>query len=203
MKIIKIHSIIILFSVLLMNCGGTQKRANTPIDTEHMKLHTTADPTETPALIEVSDTPNAPTDSVLMRSINTYLTLKDALVLDDQVGAAQASSLFIAALQVLDTTHVSPENKQTFQSTLQIIQEYSEKISSSDLATQRSHFEALSQHMIELIEMTGTPKKLYQQYCPMYNQNAGGSWLSDSENIRNPLFGSEMLACGRIQKEIK
>ena len=56
--------------------------------------------------------------------------------------------------------------------------------------------------MIDLIAITGTSKKLYQAYCPMYNNNKGAQWLSDSREIQNPYYGSEMMKCGEVIKEI-
>ena len=53
-----------------------------------------------------------------------------------------------------------------------------------------------------MIAITGTDKKLYQDFCPMYNNNKGAQWLSTTEEIKNPYFGSKMMGCGKVQKEI-
>ena len=50
-----------------------------------------------------------------------------------------------------------------------------------------------------MVGITGTETKLFQQFCPMYDK--GSSWLSMSKDIKNPYYGSKMLACGRIEKE--
>ncbi|EKF53808.1 hypothetical protein I215_15663, partial [Galbibacter marinus] len=47
---------------------------------------------------------------------------------------------------------------------------------------------------------TGTENTLYQQFCPMYD--GGSAWLSLSKDIKNPYYGSQMLNCGKVQKEI-
>lgn len=44
---------------------------------------------------------------------------------------------------------------------------------------------------------------LYVQYCPMFEGDKGGSWLSISKDIKNPYFGDMMLSCGEVKKEIK
>jgi hypothetical protein len=47
-------------------------------------------------------------------------------------------------------------------------------------------------------------KKLYQDYCPMYDQGKSGYWISESKD-QNP-YGSEMLTCGgmvRVVNELK
>jgi hypothetical protein len=36
----------------------------------------------------------------------------------------------------------------------------------------------------------------------MYNNNAGGMWLSASNEIKNPYYGNKMMKCGSVQQEI-
>ena len=61
----------------------------------------------------------------------------------------------------------------------------------------------LSIDIADMVAITGAAKTLYQQYCPMYNNNKGGMWLSASEEIKNPYYGAKMLNCGEVQKEIQ
>jgi hypothetical protein len=56
--------------------------------------------------------------------------------------------------------------------------------------------------MIDLIDIVGTSQKLYQAYCPMYNNNKGAQWLSVTKEIKNPYYGSKMMDCGEVQREI-
>jgi len=51
-----------------------------------------------------------------------------------------------------------------------------------------------------MVAITGTQVKLYEQFCPMYD--GGTAWLSTKEEIRNPYYGSQMLKCGKVQREI-
>ena len=51
-----------------------------------------------------------------------------------------------------------------------------------------------------MVAITGTKNKLYQQFCPMYDK--GSAWLSTSNEVKNPYYGSKMLKCGKVQKEI-
>lgn len=43
---------------------------------------------------------------------------------------------------------------------------------------------------------------LVEAYCPMAFDNKGASWLQAEERISNPYFGSKMLRCGEIRKQI-
>ncbi len=55
--------------------------------------------------------------------------------------------------------------------------------------------------MISMVALTGSHIPPYEQYCPMYNNNKGGVWLSSTEKILNPYFGSSMLRCGMVRGE--
>ena len=52
--------------------------------------------------------------------------------------------------------------------------------SSGNLDHQRAHFDMLSINMKDLIAIAGADRKLYQEYCPMYNDGDGAMWLSES-----------------------
>ena len=43
----------------------------------------------------------------------------------------------------------------------------------------------------------------YYQFCPMALNNEGAFWLSESADIRNPYFGSDMLTCGETRDTIR
>ena len=46
-------------------------------------------------------------------------------------------------------------------------------------------------------------EKAYYQYCPMANRDQGAYWFSETEEIRNPYFGEDMLGCGENRETIK
>ena len=60
----------------------------------------------------------------------------------------------------------------------------------------------MSHHAKEIVKLSDTDRKLYLQYCPMYANNTGGYWLSEEEQVLNPLFGSKMLKCGVVKEVI-
>jgi len=74
----------------------------------------------------------------------------------------------------------------------------------SDIEQLRKAFQAVS---ATTIEMTNTLKPLdetiYVLHCPMADNNKGADWLSSEKEIKNPYFGSSMLNCGEVTKEIK
>lgn len=68
---------------------------------------------------------------------------------------------------------------------------------------QREHLASLSKDVNDLISLFGTPQKLYQDYCPMFNDKKGAIWLSETKEIKNPYYGAKMSTCGSVQKELK
>ena len=67
---------------------------------------------------------------------------------------------------------------------------------------QREHFALISKDIIDLIEQAGTSKKLYQDFCPMANDGKGAIWISETKEIKNPFYGSQMLTCGSLKKTL-
>ena len=132
--------------------------------------------------------------------IAIYLTLKDALVADDSKAAADAGEKLAIALEKMDTSKYNEEQQKELKEIIETAKEHAEHIAKSEMDHQREHFKSLSIDMIDMVAITGTPNTLYQQFCPMYDK--GSAWLSASNEIRNPYYGSKMLKCGKVQKEI-
>ena len=66
----------------------------------------------------------------------------------------------------------------------------------SDIEKQRSHFKHLSAHLSKGVKLFGVNQKVYEQFCPMADNNKGAYWLSLNEPIKNPYLGAKMLTCG-------
>ncbi|SDR67632.1 Protein of unknown function [Gillisia sp. Hel1_33_143] len=134
--------------------------------------------------------------------IDNYLKIKNALVADNQEEAAKAGGLLISDFEKFDKTSYSSEEQKELTDIIEDAKEQAEHISESPMDHQREHFDILSKDVIDMIAITGTDKKLYQDFCPMYNNKKGAQWLSSTEEIKNPFFGSKMMNCGEVQKEI-
>lgn len=134
--------------------------------------------------------------------IDNYLKIKNALVADDRDAAAEAGSDLMGDFNDFDKSGYSSEEQQELTDIIEDAKEHAEHISESPIEHQREHFDILSKDVIDMIGITGTSKKLYQDFCPMYNDNKGAQWLSASKEIKNPYYGSKMIDCGEVQKEI-
>ena len=133
--------------------------------------------------------------------IDHYLELKNALVAEDSEKAATAGRMVFNALEQLDRSSIAEAQQQEVEDIVVDAMEHAEHIAESDIGHQREHFQILSIDLSDLVAITGTDRTLYQAYCPMYNE--GGIWLSTTEEIKNPYFGSKMLKCGEVQEVIQ
>ena len=134
--------------------------------------------------------------------IDSYLALKTALVQDDSKAAANAGQKLAEATSGLDISTFDAPKQAVIKEILEVLKEHGEHIAKSEIAHQREHFEGMTKDFMELLAQVGTDRTLYQQYCPMYNKGNGGSWLSETQEIKNPLFGSKMLTCGSVKETI-
>jgi hypothetical protein len=134
--------------------------------------------------------------------VANYLELKDALVADNKDGAAKVGAKMVSNFNSFDTSSFSSDQQKELKDIVEDAKEHAEHISKSPIDHQREHFDVLSKDMIDLITITGTEKTLYQDFCPMYNNNKGAQWLSADKEIKNPYYGSKMMTCGSVQKQI-
>jgi DUF438 domain-containing protein len=129
-----------------------------------------------------------------------YFMLKDALVGDDTKKAAQAGTKLMASLKTFDTKSYTKEEQKEFTDIIADAIEHAEHISESAIDHQREHFKTLSKDITDMVAITGTKNTLYEQFCPMYDK--GSAWLSSSNEVRNPYYGSKMLKCGSVKAQI-
>ncbi|MEO9021768.1 MAG: DUF3347 domain-containing protein [Ginsengibacter sp.] len=143
-----------------------------------------------------SDAQNPESQQVLA----DYMSLKDALVATDEKAAADAGKKLESTLKSIKLDSYTSEEQKELKEIIESATEHAEHIGKSDMAHQREHFQMLNQYVTDMVAITGTANTLYQQFCPMYGE--GGAWLSMEKEIRNPYFGSKMMKCGEVQKEI-
>ena len=132
--------------------------------------------------------------------LSDYFNLKDALVNDDNKKAKEFGAVLAMSLKSLDVSKFTAAQKAELTEIIEDGVEHAEHISESDIKHQREHFKILSKDVTDMVAITGTANKLYEQFCPMYD--GGTAWLSMNKEVRNPYYGSSMLKCGKVQKEI-
>lgn len=137
--------------------------------------------------------------------VEDYLKLANALANDDSKAAAKVSAILSVTLNSLNPNELDELGKKKYAKISAVINEHLKHIigNPADIDHQRAYFALLSKDMNDLIKAFGTDKKLYQAYCPMYEEGKSGYWISETKEIRNPYFGSQMLNCGSIVATVK
>ncbi len=140
----------------------------------------------------------------LKTTFDNYLVVKDALVKDDSKKVVEGARQLLNSLNLIDMKLLKDNNEQNHWMKLEKELKYSTKsiIEVSNLEEQRNHFKYLSSHLKIAIQLYGVNEKVYNQFCPMANNNKGAYWLSKEEQILNPYFGEDMLKCGEIIQTI-
>lgn len=139
-------------------------------------------------------------NSDVQKVLSDYMILKDALVETDKNKAAKAGDKLNNTLSKFDISGFTVEQQKELKDIITDAKEHAEHIGRSEIDHQREHFKTLSKDIMDMVAITGTKNTLYQQFCPMYD--GGSAWLSLNKEIKNPYYGSKMLKCGKVQKEI-
>lgn len=147
-------------------------------------------------------------DPAVKKFINTissqYLFIKNGLAGDNTQEAKTGANQLISALKKFDKSLFTAQQKKEFDKHTDDIKDQLEAIiSGNNIAAQRASFSMLSQHIYEMVKMFGTDKVMYYDHCPMAFNNKGAMWLSETKEIKNPYFGSDMLTCGTVQEIIQ
>jgi Cu(I)/Ag(I) efflux system membrane fusion protein len=127
-----------------------------------------------------------------------YLNLKDALVADNGNNAKTAAQNLLKQLSKVNMKLLTNNEAHTQWMAIHTeITKLTTYVSETyDIEIQRDHFKDISTQLIKAIKLFGINKTVYEQFCPMANDDHGAYWLSTSAAINNPYFGSKMLKCG-------
>lgn len=167
------------------NSSTTQDKKNAEADTE------------TTASVITSD-------NAISGLLTNYIEIKNALVADNDKEAGSAGDAMAKTFDNFDKTSLSPEQSKVYNDIVEDAREHAEHIGANagNIEHQREHFETLSQEMYDLVKSVGAGRQLYFTNCPMYNNNKGANWLSETKEIKNPYFGQKMAKCGSVKEEL-
>jgi hypothetical protein len=180
-----------IWGSLLASCGGD--KPGEPVTTD--SSNSTVRPADT----------SVPRGGQFDEVVTSYLAIKNALADDDGKMAAQAGEKLTRAISGMQTASLSSAQKKVYDDLQEELKEHAEHISKNagNLSHQRSHFDLLSKGMYDMVKAFTPGQALYQDYCPMFNDKKGATWLSETRDIRNPYYGKKMLSCGEVKEEIK
>jgi hypothetical protein len=148
--------------------------------------------------IDANTQKNAATSPI----IDAYIQIKNGLVATDKGATAKGGTALLTAFSKFDMTALKGDTHKEYMEIYESAKEQAEHIVKSPIDHQREHFEPLSTDITDLIALLGTEKTLYQDFCPMANNNKGAYWISEVKDIKNPYFGDKMMKCGSVKKQI-
>jgi len=190
-----LFSIVVLGTLSLAACNnGTDK------STEANKTNADTAQAATP-----ENTDSTKSAAPISAIVGHYLHLKNALANDDGNDAAAAGKAMVGAIDQFDTSSLTSDQKKTYQELAGDTRENAEHIGANadKIDHQREHFEMLSKDMYDLVKKFGAGQTVYQDFCPMYNNQKGATWISETKDIKNPYLGKKMPTCGSVKEEIK
>ncbi|HVI48754.1 MAG TPA: DUF3347 domain-containing protein [Chitinophaga sp.] len=134
-----------------------------------------------------------------------YLQIKNGLAADNSGEAASNGKAMAEAMQQLDKSALTPEQQKVYTENEEDLKEHAEHIGKNEgnIDHQREHFAQMSEDVYALVKAYGGGQPLYHDFCPMYDNNKGALWLSETKEVKNPYFGNKMPDCGVVKEEIK
>lgn len=141
----------------------------------------------------------------MQEMVSQYLQMKNALANDNGKDAASAGNAFVESMGKMEKTNLPADKKKIWNDISDDAKEMAEHIgeNAGDIEHQREHFDMLSKDMYDMVKAFGSGQTLYNDYCPMYNNKKGATWLSETKEIKNPYLGKKMPTCGEVKEEIK
>lgn len=164
----------LVMSIIFLSCTGNQTESEE-------RVSDTASETKMSPSVEQQN---------VSKVVEGYLELKNALVASN---ATMTKEKAIQLLETIDATQMPGVQQNT-----------KEIANTDDLEKQRVYFDSLSMNLYERVkERQGYQQTLYKQHCPMAFNNRGAFWLSNTEEVKNPYFGEEMLTCGKVEEVLE
>lgn len=137
--------------------------------------------------------------------IDQYLQIKNGLAADNPSAAANGGKAMAAAMSKVDKAAMTREQQQLYKENEDDLKEHAEHIgkNESNMEHQREHFAQMSEDVYALVKAFGGGQALYHDHCPMYNDNKGALWLSETADVKNPYLGGKMPTCGMVKEVIR
>ncbi|MEO6682074.1 MAG: DUF3347 domain-containing protein [Ginsengibacter sp.] len=137
--------------------------------------------------------------------LQVYLKMKNDLAKDDDKAAADAGRQMFKMLNDFDKSSLKEADTNAFDDIAEDAKEHAQHIGMKEgnIKHQREHFDVISKDMYDLVKKYGAGQKIYVDFCPMYNDNKGATWLSETTEIQNPYFGKEMYTCGEVKEVLQ
>ena len=188
-------------TTVLTACGNSSsdKKENNIIAQQPAVLISDTATKQAPAVAEVKAAIS------IKEILDNYLQIKNAFAKDNSANAATAANEMAKAFANFNKSALTAEQAKIYADIEDDAKEHAEHIGSNggNIKHQREHFDMLSKDIYQLAKTFGGGKKIYYDHCPMYNNNKGAYWLSETKEIANPYLGKAMPTCGTVKEELK
>ncbi len=138
--------------------------------------------------------------SVFKNVIASYISLKNALTIDNGDSAAVSAGQLFRALGEMPADSLASQHAAWTKYHDKLSREAIQIKNANGIDAQREHFKALSVDiyaMLKSLEINHVD--LYYDYCPM----AKAYWVSEEGTIVNPYLGQSMPTCGSVKDTLK
>jgi membrane fusion protein, copper/silver efflux system len=151
----------------------------------------------TPAPANPTPSPVAATPNSAKKLVESYLVVQRKLAADDHK-AAQSAFVQVKAVTGAPDLAGDAALKQRLAAAA------TAGAAAKDLDADRVAFGMLSEALLEWLKREGNPlaASVRVAHCPMAMNGKGARWLQTEAKVGNPFYGSEMLTCGSIEREL-
>ncbi len=187
-------------TIALMACNGENASKDNHAHNEHEHNMSNEEIPVLKAEIETDSLFQIHADAIT----HFYTHIQTALADDNAVDASTRAEQLVSHMQEYSEIQFGDKEQEVYNQYKGNIEELSRAIETTeDIEKQRQAFEDLSNVMYEFVKAVGTAEPLYKSYCPMAFDGKGAMWLSETEDIANPYYGSSMYRCGSVQEVLK
>lgn len=199
-------ALITITSLAFVACNNNEQAANHDMDKmskDSTAPTSSADDKDVKAVAVTYSDVNPQLATSLKEIVDHYLHIKNALANDNENEAKSGGEAMVAAMNKVDKSLLTAEQKKIYDENEEDLKEHAEHIGKSKLDHQREHFAMMSEDVYDLAKAFGGGRTLYHDHCPMYDNNKGAKWLSETIEIKNPYMGSKMPKCGKVEEKIQ
>jgi len=183
------------------NSGSKEDKSEVKEETMPMNGNETADK-DIKMLAATFTNVDAGVSAFMKALVQDYLAVKNALTNENEAAAAAASANIEKTIKAFDKSLLTADQKKVYDDIEDDLKEHAEHVAMSKIDHQREHFATMSKDVYDLVTAFGGGMVLYHDHCPMYDNNKGAMWLSETKEITNPYFGEKMMTCGVVKEMI-
>jgi Cu(I)/Ag(I) efflux system membrane fusion protein len=159
---------------------------------------------EAASVAEAQSAPAAPaaragsTQTPAQKLISAYLSVQKKLAADDAKGAKTAFAQLRSAAEAKELTGDAALKQKLVSAAVS-------GANAKDIDAARAAFGQSSDSLLDWLRREGNAlgQSVRVAHCPMARDGKGARWVQTDAKVANPYFGSEMLECGSIEKEVK